>query len=419
MQVLIKSATILDRASDHHNKKRDILIFNGIIQKIAASIDQKEADLVIDKPNLHVSLGWFDSSVSFGEPGYEQRETLANGMQVSAQSGLCHVAINANSAPITDNKSAVSFIAQRTEGSPVNAVIIGALTQGSKGIDQAEMFDMNTVGCPSFYDYKRPTDDVNLLKLSLQYTQPFGGLVQSFPLEKGLATKGVVHEGIASTQLGLKGISSTAETLRIQRDLGILEYTGGKLHIPTISSAASVKLIKAAKKSGLAVSCSVAAHHLLFTDEVLEGFDTQYKVMPPLRDKADRKALIKGLQDGTIDGVTSDHNPLDIESKKKEFDHADFGTIGLECLFGATNKALGTEAAVDALTGLRAIFGINSTTIEEGQTADLSLFDPQETWTVDAKTLPSFSKNCIYHGHQLQGKAYGMILGEKYHLNDE
>ncbi|MDC7998230.1 dihydroorotase [Gilvibacter sediminis] len=419
MQVLIKSATILDRASDHHNKKHDILIFNGIIQKIASAIDQKEADLVIDRPNLHVSMGWFDSSVSFGEPGYEHRETLANGMKVSAQSGLCHVAINPNSSPITDNKSAVSYIAQRTADAAANAVIIGALTQGSKGIDQAEMFDMSSVGCPSFYDYKRPTDDVNLLKLSLQYTQPFGGLVQSFPLERGLATKGVVHEGVASTQLGLKGISSTAETLRIQRDLGILEYTGGKLHIPTISSAGSVKLIKAAKKSGLQVSCSVAAHHLLLTDEVLEGFDTQYKVLPPLRTGEDRKALIKGLQDGTIDGVTSDHNPLDIESKKKEFDHADFGTIGLECLFGATNKALGTEAAVEALTGLREKFGINTTSIVEGQTADLSLFNPEQTWTVDAKVLPSFSKNCIYHGHTLKGKPYGVILGKKLHLNDE
>lgn len=417
MQVLIKSATVIDRASDHHKKKRDILIFNGTIQKIAASIEAADADLVIDKPNLHLSPGWFDSSVSFGEPGYEQRETLANGMAVSAASGLCHVAINANTDPITDNKSAVSFIAQRTEAAAVNALIIGALTQKSLGVDQAEMFDMFQSGCKSFYDYKRPVDDVNLLKLSLQYTQPFGGLVQSFPYEHGLSPKGVVHEGVQSTMLGLKGIPTTSETLRIQRDLGILGYTGGQLHIPTISSAASVALIRAAKNEGLNVSCSVAAHHLLLTDQVLDSFDTQYKVMPPLRTKEDQDALIAGLKDGIIDGITSDHNPLDIEAKKKEFDHADFGTIGLECLFGVANMTLGLDEAIDALTGLRSNFGIAQTKIAVGEKADLSLFDPEMQWTVDAKQLPSFSKNCIFNGHQLKGKAYGMILGEKYHLN--
>lgn len=416
MQVLIKSATIIDRASAHHNQKRDLLISNGIIEKIESQI-KADADLVIDLPNLHISRGWFDSSVSFGEPGFEHRETLTNGMDVSASSGLCHVAINANVEPVTDSKGQVSFIQQRTATSPVNAQVIGALTKGSKGVDQAEMFDMYQSGCRCFYDYKLPVEDVNLLKLSLQYTQPFGGLVQSFPYDKGLAPKGVVHEGTHSTMLGLKGIPTTAETLRIRRDLSVLAYSGGKLHIPTISSAAAAALIKEAKEEGLDVSCSVAAHHLIMTDEVLSSFDTQYKVLPPLRDQEDQKALIEALSSGVIDGVTSDHNPLDIEAKKKEFDLADYGTIGLEDLFGAVNRAIGHEAAVEALTRLKTRFGIENPGIELGAKADLSLFDPASEYQADTTALKSFSKNSIYKGHDLKGKAYGMILGDKHHLN--
>ena len=417
MQVLIKSATVIDRASEHHNQKRDILISNGIIEKIEATIKAPDADLVIERPNLHVSQGWFDSSVSFGEPGFEHRETLQNGVAVSAASGLCHVAVNPNTYPVTDAKAQVSFIGQRTSSSPVNVQVVGALTKESKGVDQAEMFDMYQAGCKSFYDYKRPVDDVNLLKLSLQYTQPFNGLVQSFPYEKGLSPKGVVHEGAKSTMLGLKGIPATSETVRIQRDLALLEYTGGKLHIPTISTAEAVALIKAAKDNGLDVSCSVAAHHLIMTDEVLDSFDTQYKVMPPIRESKDRQALIEGIKQGVIDGITSDHNPLDIETKKKEFDHAEYGTIGLESLFGAANSALGTDHAVAALTGLKTRFGIEGSTIAVGNSADLSLFDPSLNWTVNAQELKSFSKNSIYHNHELQGKAYGIILKEKMQLN--
>ena len=318
----------MDASSKHHLKKRDILIENGIITTIATSIKNDKKAKEISKPNLHISQGWFDSSVSFGEPGFEERETILNGLKTAAYSGFTHVAVNTNLNPITDSKSTIKFLKSEAEGNLVNLYPIGALTSKCEGENLAELFDMKNEGAVSFYDYKKPVKNPNLLKIALQYSQTFGGLVQSFPFEKAIAEKGLVNENVNSTRLGLKGIPALAEELQIARDLYILEYTGGKLHIPTISTKKSVSLIKEAKKKGLQVTCSVAISNLILTDDYLESFDTNYKLLPPLRTKTDIKALLKGLKDGIIDGVTSDHNPIDIEHKKTEFDHAYYGSIG-------------------------------------------------------------------------------------------
>ncbi len=417
MKLLLKSATIVDASSKHHLKKRDVLIENGKISKIAVNIPSSEKVKEVSLKNLHISQGWFDSSVSFGEPGFEERETIENGIKTAAHSGFTSVAVNANSFPVTDSKGHIKFLKSKAEGNAVNLYPIGALTIGSKGTDLAELYDMQSEGAVSFYDYKSPIANANLLKIALQYTQNFAGLVQSFPFEKSVARNGMVNEEVNSTRLGLKGIPALSEELQIIRDLYILEYTGGKLHIPTISTKKSVELIKDAKKKGLNLSCSVAIFNLILTDDVLEGFDANYKLLPPLRTKEDNKALLKGLKDGTIDGVTSDHNPIDVEHKKTEFEHALFGSIGLEGCFGAVNALLGTEEAVKVLTGLKNTFGISSGQIEEGNKAELTLFNPDENWEFSEKDIVSTSKNAALLGTKLKGKPYGIFSNNQLELN--
>ncbi|WP_410005087.1 dihydroorotase [Aequorivita nionensis] len=417
MKLLLKSATIVDASSKHHLKKRDVLIENGKISKIAGTIPSSEKIKEVSLKNLHISQGWFDSSVSFGEPGFEERETIQNGLKTAAYSGFTSVAVNANSFPVTDSKGHIKFLKSKAEGNAVSLYPIGALTVGSKGTDLAELYDMQNEGAISFYDYKNPIANANLLKIALQYTQNFDGLVQSFPFEKSVARNGMVNEEENSTRLGLKGIPALSEELQIIRDLYILEYTGGKLHIPTISTKKSVELIKDAKKKGLNITCSVAIFNLILTDDVLEGFDTNYKLLPPLRTKEDTKALLKGLKDGTIDGVTSDHNPIDVEHKKTEFEHAFFGSIGLEGCFGALNTVLGIEEAVRVLTGLKNTFGIPSEKIEEGNIAELTLFNPDENWEFSEKDIISTSKNTALLGMKLKGKPYGIFSNNKLELN--
>jgi len=412
MNILIKSATIVDATSKHHLKKRDVLIENGTIVKIASSITNSKTKQISFK-NLHISQGWFDSSVSFGEPGYEERENLDNGLKTAAYSGFAHVAVNANTNPVADTKSNIKFLKSRSEGNAVHLHPVGALTVGSEGKDLAELYDMYSEGAVSFYDHKKPVQNPNMLKIALQYAQNFKGLVQSFPFEKGIAQNGMVNEDVNSTKLGLKGIPPLAEELQIIRDLYILEYTDGRLHIPTISTKKSVSLIKEAKKKGLDVSCSVAVSNLFLTDAVLDSFDTNYKLLPPLRTNQDTKALLKGLQDGTIDGVTSDHDPIDIENKKTEFDHAFFGSIGLESCFGALNALTNIETSIAALNGLKKVFNIPTAAIEEGQTATITLFDPTIVWNFEENHILSTSKNAALLNCKLQGKALGIYSNKK------
>ena len=413
MNILLKSAIIVDATSKHHLKKRDILIENGILTKIAASISNTKKIKELSLPKLHVSQGWFDSSVSFGEPGFEERETLDNGLKTAAYSGFTHVAVNANTNPVTDGKSNIKFLKSKADGNPVNLYPIGAVTVKSKGKNLAELYDMNNESAVSFYDYKTSINNPNLLKIALLYSQTFEGLIQSFPFEKAIAKNGLVNEETNSTRLGLKGIPALAEELQIIRDLYILEYTGGRLHIPTISTKKSVALIKEAKKKGLQITCSVAITNLFLTDDVLETFDTNFKLLPPLRTKKDTKALMQGLLDGTIDGVTSDHNPINIENKKTEFEHAYFGSIGLESCFGAINSLMGTEIAIASLTRLKETFNISSNTIEEGNQADLSLFNPEIEWVFTKNDIVSTSKNAALLGYNLKGKAYGVYANKK------
>ncbi|WP_340063078.1 dihydroorotase [Ascidiimonas aurantiaca] len=419
MNILLTSVRIIDPGSKHHQTEKDIFIENGFITRITEpnSIASNDNYTILTIPNLHVSRGWFDSGVSFGEPGYESRENIANGLRTAAASGFTNVAVNPNTLPVIDTKADVLFIKTRSLQNAVTVHPIGALTQGGKGTHLAELYDMYNAGAVAFYDYQKPVKNPNLLKIAFQYARGFDGLVYSFPQDHNIAGKGLVNEEVAATSLGLKGIPSIAEELQIVRDLFILEYTHGKLHIPTISTARSVDLIRNAKKKGLNVSCSVSVHHLCFTDEVLASFDTHFKVLPPLRTQNDIEALKKGIKDGTIDMVTTDHNPLDVEHKKVEFDYALYGTIGLESAFGMLNKVLGTETAIRLLTSGKKRFNIPSPPIAINTEACLTLFDPNPEYTFSESMIQSSSHNSAFLGQLCKGKALGIIAGKELVLN--
>jgi dihydroorotase len=413
MNLILRKARIIDSESPFNNKVVDVKINNGKIEKIGEAISNSENFEEIKLDNLHISQGWFDTSVSFGEPGFEDRETISNGLLVAAKSGFTGVALQPNSNPIIDNQSQINFVKQKANGFATELFPIGALTRNSEGNELAEVFDMKNSGAIAFGDYNKSLDNANLLKISLQYTKDFNGLVVAFSQDNTIAGRGIVHEGIVSTGLGLKGIPSLAEELIIARNLFILEYTGGKLHIPTISTEKSVALIKEAKSKGLAVSCSVAVHHLLLVDGAVEGFDTRYKVMPPLRTETDRKALIAGILDNTIDCITADHNPIDIEHKKMEFDLAKYGTIGLESAFSALQTILPTAVIIEKLTQGKKLFSIEGTAIAEGKKANITLFNPEENWTFTEENILSKSKNSAFINQPMKGKVYGIYNQEK------
>jgi len=409
MNLLIKSATILDQSSPYHNKTKDILIENGVITKIDNTIANNNNVQEISNDNLHVSQGWFDSSVSFGEPGFEERGTIANGLKTAALSGFTNVAINPNTNPVIDNSTTISFIKNNAFQNAVNIHPIGALTKDSKGEYLAELYDMQQAGAVAFGDYQHGIQNPNMLKIALQYAHGFNGLVLSYPQENKIAGKGIVNEEETSTRIGLKGIPNLAEELQVSRDLFLLEYTEGKLHIPTISTVKSVALIRDAKAKGQDITCSVSILNLLLTDDAIAEFDTNFKVLPPLRTATDRKALLEGIQDGTIDFVTSNHTPIDIEHKKVEFDHAMYGSIGLESLFGALNSILTTEKVIELLTKNKERFGIKSTLIKEGEKACLSLFNPDIAYQFNTEKIISTSKNAALLGSTIKGQVIGIV----------
>ena len=408
MNLIIRTATIIDQKSPFHNQTVDVKISNGIIEKIGSKLPNTEGIKEIQFENLHLSQGWFDTSVSLGEPGFEDRESIKNGLEVAAKSGFSGIALQPNSFPVIDNQSQIHFVKQKAINSATDLYPIGALTKGSEGKDLAELFDMKNAGAIAFGDYAKSIANTNLLKIGLQYAQDFEGLVIAFCEDENIKGNGVANEGIVSTRLGLKGIPNLAEEIIVERNLFLLEYTGGKLHIPTISTKKSVSLIKTAKAKGLQVTCSVAVHHLVLTEEKIEGFDTRFKVSPALRAEDDRKSLLDGIIDNTIDCITSDHNPIDIEHKKMEFDLAKNGTIGFESAFGALQTVLPLEKVIEKLVLGKAVFGLENQIIEEGNKANLTLFSTNHEWTFGKENILSKSKNSAFLGYKMKGKAIGI-----------
>ena len=415
MSIILKSAKVINAESKYNGTKQDILISEGKIVKIAKSISDKNAR-IIDIKDLHVSNGWFDSSVSFGEPGFEERETIENGGIVASKSGFTDVVLNSNTNPVIDSQAGISFV--KSKNSSCNIHPLGALTISSESKEMAELFDMKNAGAVGFCDYKKPIINSNLLKISLQYSQAFNSLIMSFPLDKSIAKNGIINEGEISVNYGIKGIPNFSEEIQINRDLHILEYTGGNLHIPTISTKKSLDLIKKAKEKGLNVTCSVAIHNLTFNEAKLKDFDTRFKVLPPLRTEKDRLALVKGVKDGVIDLVTSDHCPIDVENKKTDIDNAEYGTIGLESFFGSLLNLFTLEETIKILTRGRKLFNIENFDFKEGSEARLSLFKISKEFEFSKSHIKSKSKNSAFLGTKMKGYPVGIINSNNIIINE-
>lgn len=409
MNLIIREAKIVDKDSLFCNQIVDLEIENGVIINIGANLNNSNNFEELKRDQLHISQGWFDSSVSFGEPGFEDCETISNGLMVAAKSGFTAVALQPNSNPIIDNQAQINFVKSKASGFATQLYPIGALTKSSLGTDLSELFDMKKAGAIAFGDYNKNIENANLFKIALQYVQDFDGLLLAFCEDNNLKASGVANEGAVATQLGLKGNASLSEELMVARNLFLLAYTGGKMHIPTISSSRSASLIKNAKANGQQVSCSIAVHHLAISDAVLVDFDSRHKVLPPLRDWNEQKLLQNLVCDGTIDCITSDHNPIDIEHKKVEFDLAKNGTIGLESAFGALHFCLPLSVVIDQLTAGRSIFGIQKPNISVGAVANLTLFNPNIKWYFSEEHILSKSKNSAFLGNEMLGKVYGVI----------
>jgi dihydroorotase len=411
MKILIKDALILHKGSPYHRKKKDILISNGKINKIDTGI--KEEGTVIHGKKLMVSIGWFDMRANFNDPGEEHKEDILSGCETAVTGGFTGVALLPNTKPSIQSKNSISYILSKASSCLTDVHPYGSVTKDNKGEEITEMIDQHTAGAVAFTDGEKPIWNSDIMLKALLYVEKFNGLIIDVPQERWLNLLGHMHEGHTSTILGTKGLPGIAEEIMIDRDLRILEYAGGKLHFSNISTADSLKLIKKAKKSGLNVSCDIAAHQIAFTDADLIDFDTNLKVNPPFREKKDINALIKGLEDGTIDMIVSSHTPQDTESKVLEFDHADFGITGLQTVYPILVDKLGAnnwELFLDKITtNPRARLGLPIPELEVGAEANITVFDPTVEWMFDEKTNRSKSLNSPFLGKKLKGKVLAVF----------
>jgi dihydroorotase len=410
MRIRLANAKIFDPSSEFHLQTTNILIEDGVITQIGEIPEGKSIDL---KGKI-VAPGWVDLFANFNEPGLEHKEDLKSGSAAAANGGFTDVCLIPNTSPVIESKSEVEYIKARSKD--VDLWPLGAVSEGLKGENLTEILDLHKHGAVAFTDGTHPIWNSELLLKALQYVQKFDGLIMSRPQDVGLSRHTQMHEGVVSTTLGMTGEPSIAEYITIQRDIEILKYVGGKIHFSQISCERSVSLIKHAKDAGLNVTCDVSINHLIFTENDLESFDTNFKLEPPLRREKDRKALIKGLNNGVIDAICSSHQPHDQECKQLEFDLADFGAIGLQTVYPALlsiQNELPLEAAFEKMSaGPRRVLGLDPVSIEVGSVAKLAIFDPEEEWVLDGKTNKSKSKNSPFIGKKLKGRALGIINKE-------
>ena len=405
MKYLLKSVTIINPLSAFHEQVTDVLITDGLIAAIGTDINENDVE-VIDGKGQYLSPGFFDLNVNFGEPGFEAKEDIETGCETASAGGFTGLAIMPNTQPAIHSKAEVSFIVNQSRGNLVSVFPLGCISQQREGKELAEMFDMQQSGAIAFSDGNKAVTDAGLMSRALLYAKGFDALIYSYAEDANIAAKGKMNEGKMSTYLGMKGNPSIAEELMIVRDLYLAEYNDAKVHFTTISTLGSVDLIRKAKAQGIKVTCDVALHHLLLSEDDLIGFDSNYKVKPPLRTTSDIHALLEGLKDGTIDAIVSQHTPHEIEFKDVEFEIASYGIIGLQTVLplalkaGLTLNLLAEKLAINP----RNILGLSAPKFEAGEKANVILIDTEASWMYNQASNKSKSSNSPFMNQELKGK---------------
>ncbi len=423
MKLLLCNALVCDIQSPHNGKVCDIYISGNLVEQIQPSSKKafqkipKGTQTVDLKGNL-LSPGWFDMRADFCDPGYEYKEDLASGANAALAGGFTDIALLPSSNPARDSKIGIEYVLNQSAVLPVNLHAYGCISRQREGKEMAELYDMHEAGAVAFTDGNRAVTNAGLLERSLLYAKIFNGLILSSANETSISEGGRMHEGNMSTLLGLKGIPSLAEELIVGRDIELLRYTGGRIHFSHLSAKGSVDLIRKARKQGLSITADVAIANLCYTDGDLKDYDSNFKVYPPLRSKADQKALWEGVADGTIDAIVSNHHPQNIEHKAVEFDYALPGMITLQTflpmLVQHKPKNISYEVLVNAMThNPRKVLGKKPSVIAEGQEASLVWFNTGETWTFNRNL--SKSANTPLLRQKLIGKVNGVYCRSVYY----
>lgn len=417
-QTLIRGVRIADSTASKDGELLDILIADGRIEKISSSIKPSGNFKEIDGKGGWLVPGLFDLRVRSGDPGNEHKEDLGTLCAAAAAGGVTGLAVLPDTLPVIQSKATVDYIANRTKDYLTSVYSLGAATENLEGTELSELHDLRLAGVVGYSNADVPYHDAATLTKLLQYTGTFGLPVHTHAEDLSIAGKGSVNESESTIHTGLKVRPGMAEYIQVRSQLEVLRYAGGKLHISHISCRESVDAIREAKSEGLDVTCDVNVYHLAFNDEVLIQFDSNFKLLPPLRTETDRVALVEGVNDGTIDVITSDHQPQNVEEKKKEFDFAGFGATGVQTLwqvyFGILSKEIEMSQWIKATAqNPRNICGLEFTEIEEGNVADLAIIAPEEKWFLDRTTNRSKAENHpLWHG-EMTGKVIYTCNGVK------
>ena len=418
MKILIQSAEILDPGSPFHQKEKNVLIQNG---RISAIGDRNySADKIVKASGMILSAGWLDLGTFVGDPGLEYKEDVESVTRTAAAGGFTGIAVLPNTQPCIQTKNEISYLVRGNENRLVQIHPMAAVTQNNKGEELTEMIDLHAAGAVAFTDGLKPIWHTDIFRKSLQYLQKFNGVLIDHPEDYWLNLFGQMHEGVNSTRLGLKGMPRIAEEIVVGKNLELLQYAGGRLHFARISTPRSIELIKAAKRKHQ-VTCDVAVYQALLDDGMLAGFDTNFKVNPPVRERADNESIIKGLRDGTIDVLCSGQLPQDQESKNLEFDRAEFGIISLQTFCAnltSLSKLVDWDVLIEKVTtGPRQVLQLEGPRMEDEAPANLTLIDPNQKWILNDETNHSKSKNSPWFGKELTGKAVAVFNNGKYWLD--
>lgn len=419
MKILIKNGKVID-PSQKRNGVADILIDNKKIIKIEKNIKAK-ADKVIDARGKIVTPGFIDMHTHLREPGEENKETIATGARAAIYGGFTTVCAMPNTIPACDNAAQIQFVLEKAAQTGwANVLAIGAITKNRLGKEMTEMAEMQQLGCVAVSDDGGSVDDTKLLRRAMEYAAMLNLPVICHCEDKNLFGKGVAHEGYWSTTLGLRGIPTEAESIIVGRDIQLAELTGAHLHVAHVSTAQSVDLIRQAKKRGVKITAEATPHHFTLTDEALQNYDTNCKVNPPLRSRADVKAICKGLKDDTIDVIATDHAPHLQVDKEKEFDYAPFGLIGLETALSLAiinlidKKILTWSELINKLScNPNKILRLNKGTLKPGAIADITIIDPKKTWVYTKDQIKSKSHNSPFIDWEMKGKVEVVLLAGK------